>query len=119
VQSFLIRYSFKTNATGYARAVARIEETLAAAEEQLADGRESLLGGKDINYTDITFAAYTGLWLRPMAYGGGMADAVRFERDRMPDAMREEIERWEETFPLATAWVERLYESRPPAAGAP
>jgi glutathione S-transferase len=119
VQSFLIRYSFKPNETGYARAVARIEETLAAAEEALTDGRESLLGGKDINYTDITFAAYTGLWLRPMAYGGGMADAVRFERDRMPGAMRADIERWEETFPQATAWVERLYESRPPAAGAP
>jgi glutathione S-transferase len=119
VQSFLIRYSFKPNETGYARAVARIEETLAAAEEALADGRESLLGGNDINYTDITFAAYTGLWLRPVAYGGGMADAVRFERDRMPGAMRADIERWEETFPRATAWAERLYESRPPAAGAP
>ena len=119
VQSFLIRNAFKTNEAGYTRAVARIEETMAAAEEQLADGRESLLGGRDINYTDITFAAYTGLWLRPVAYGGGMADAVRFERDRMPAAMRGDIERWEETFPLATAWVERLYESRPPAAGAP
>ena len=119
VQAFLIRYSFKTNEAGYARAVARIEETLAAAEEQLADGRESLLGGKEMNYTDIAFAAYTGLWLRPVAYGGGMADAVRFERDRMPAGMRGDIERWEETFPRATEWVERLYESRPPAAGAP
>ena len=118
IQAFLIRYSFKINETGYKRAVARIEETLTMAEEQLADGRESLLGGTDINYTDITFAAYTGLWLRPLAYGGGMADAVRFERDRMPDGMREEIEGWEESFPRATAWVERLYESRPPAAGA-
>ena len=118
VQAFLIRYSFKINETGYKRAVARIEETLTMAEEQLADGRESLLGGTDINYTDITFAAYTGLWLRPLAYGGGMADAVRFERDRMPDGMREEIEGWEKSFPRATAWVERLYESRPPAAGA-
>lgn len=117
VQAFLIRYSFKINETGYKRAVARIEETLTVAEEWLADGRESLLGGTDINYTDITFAAYTGLWLRPLAYGGGMADAVRFERDRMPDGMREEIEGWEKSFPRATAWVERLYESRPPAAG--
>lgn len=119
VQAFLIRFAFKINDTGYERAVARVEKTLTAAEEQLADGRESLLGGNEINFTDITFAAYTGLWLRPVAYGGGMADAVRFERDRMPEAMRGDIERWEETFPLATAWVERLYESRPPAAGAP
>ena len=119
VQAFLIRYSFKTNEKGYKRAVARIEETLTMAEEQLADGRDSLLGGNDINFTDIAFAAYTGLWLRPLAYGGGMADANRFERDRMPAAMRADIERWEEAYPRATAWVERLYESRPPAAGAP
>lgn len=119
VQAFLIRTTFKTDETGYKRAVARIEETLTMAEEQLADGRESLLGGTAINYTDIAFAAYTGLWLRPLAYGGGMADANRFERDRMPAAMRADIERWEEAYPRATAWVDALYESRPPAAGAP
>ena len=119
LQAFLIRYSFRINDTGYARAVARIEETLAAAEQRLSDGRDSLLGGDAVNFTDITFAAYTGLWLRPLAYGGGRADAVRIERDAMPQAMRGDIERWERTFPRATEWVERLYESRPPAAGAP
>lgn len=119
LQAFLIRYAFRIDDAGYARAVARIEQVLGNAEEGLADGRASLLGDEEPNYTDITFAAYTGLWLRPAAYGGGMADAVRIERDRMPQAMRQEIERWEKAFPLTTAWVERLYESRPPAAGAP
>jgi glutathione S-transferase len=119
LQALLIRYAFRIDDNGYQRAVARIEKTLAAAEEELADGRESLLGGNDFNFTDITFAAYTGLWLRPVAYGGGRADAVRIERHSMPEAMRSDIERWEETYPRATAWVERLYESRPPAGGAP
>ena len=119
LQAFLIRYSFRINETGYERAVERIEQTMGQAEEALGDGRESLLGGNEINYTDITFAAHTGLWLRPEAYGGGRADAVRIERDRAPQGMRDDIERWEQTFPRASAWVERLYESRPAAGGTP
>jgi glutathione S-transferase len=119
LQAFLIRYSFRINDTNYARAVARIEQTLGTAEEVLADDRASLLGGTQINYTDLAFAAYTGLWLRPTAYGGGRADAVRIERHSMPDAMRSDIERWEKTYPRAAGWVARIYESRPPAAGAP
>lgn len=117
LQAFLIRYSFRINETGYTRAVERIEQTLAEAEETLADGRQSLLGDESANYTDITFAAYTGLWLRPAAYGGGRADAVRIERDRAPQGMRDDIQRWEHTFPRATDWVERLYDTRPPAGG--
>lgn len=117
--AFLIRLSFKINDTNYARAAARIELTLEEAETSLADGRGSLLGGDDINYTDYAFAAYTGLWLMPQGYGGGKADAVRIERERMPAPMRAEIERWLERFPGATAWVERLYESRKPAGAAP
>jgi len=110
--AFLIRFSFKIDDTGYARAVARIEAVLAEAEADQADGRASLLGGNDINYTDYAFAAYTGLWLRPEAYGGGKADAVRIDRDRMPAGMRAEVERWIEAYPRATAWVEKLYETR-------
>ena len=119
LQAFLIRFSFKTSDTGYARAVARIEKTVGDVEEKLADGRESLLGGKEANFTDIAFAAYSGLWLWPDGYGGGRADAVRFARDRAPEAMRGDMERWDEMFPRAAEWVGRLYESRPPSAGAP
>jgi hypothetical protein len=112
LQAALIRLSFKINDTHFARSVARIEDVLADAETRLADGRASLLGGSEINYTDLAFAAFTGLWLLPEAYGGGKADHVRVERDRAPAEMRTEIERWIESYPRAVAWVEALYENR-------
>ncbi len=117
--AFLVRFSFKINDTNYARAVARIEQTLGAAEKDLADGRASLLGGDEINFTDLAFAAYTGLWLMPRAYGAGKADAVRIERERVPEGMRDDIQRWMEAFPTATAWVEKLYASRVSSGAAP
>ena len=108
----LIRFSFKINDTNYARAVAHIEQLLADIDADLTDGRHSLLGGEDINYTDLSFAAFTGLWLMPEGYGGGKADAVRIERDQAPAGMRADIERWTDAFPRASSWVETLYESR-------
>ena len=108
----LIRFSFKINDTNYARAVTHIEGLLSDIDADLVDGRRSLLGDKDINYTDLEFAAFTGLWLMPAGYGGGMADAVRIERDRAPAGMRADIERWIDAFPRAVSWVEVLYESR-------
>lgn len=108
----LIRFSFKINDTNYARAVAHIENLLSDIDADLVDGRRSLLGDKDINYTDLGFAAFTGLWLMPVGYGGGKADAVRIERDRAPAGMRIDIERWLDAFPRAASWVEALYESR-------
>jgi len=112
----LIRYSFKINDTNYARSVAHIEQLLADINSDLTDGRRSLLGGDDINYTDLQFAAFTGLWLMPDNYGGGKADAVRIERDQAPQSMRRDTERWIDAFPRAAAWVEELYESRKEAA---
>ena len=110
--AFMIRFSFKINDTHFARSVARIEKLLADINADLTDGRKSLLGGDEINYTDLTFAAFTGLWLMPEAYGGGKADNVRIERDRAPEAMRADIERWVEAFPRAVSWVETMYENR-------
>ena len=81
-------------------------------EAALADGRHSLLGGDDINYTDFAFAAFSGVWLMPAGYGGGKAEAVRIERDQAPAAMRADIERWIEAFPNTAAWVDALYEQR-------
>ena len=112
LQAALIRWSFKINDTHYARSVARIEAVLAEAEANLEDGRASLLGGKEINYTDLAFAAFTGLWLMPPEYGGGRADHVRIERDRAPAELRAEVERWIDTYPRVVAWVEALYENR-------
>lgn len=108
----LIRLSFKINDTNYGRSVERIERILGDANERLADGRKSLLGGAETNYTDLAFAAFTGLWLMPNAYGGGKADTVRIERDRVPAAMRADIERWLDAFPRAASYVESLYEGR-------
>ena len=112
----LIRFSFKINDTNYARSVAHIEQLLADIDANLTDGRQSLLGGDDINYTDLAFAAFTGSWLMPEGYGGGKADAVRIERDRAPAGMRTDIERWIDAFPRAASWVDTLYESRKGAA---
>ena len=108
----LIRLSFKINDTNFARSVARIESTLGDANANLADGRKSLLGGDETNYTDLAFAAFTGLWLMPNAYGGGKADTVRIERDRAPAGMRADIERWLDAFPRAVSYVESLYQTR-------
>ena len=108
----LIRFSFKINDTHFAKSVARIEDVLADAEARLKDGRTSLLGGAETNYTDLAFAAFTGLWLMPDGYGGGKADHVRIERERAPAAMRADIERWIEAFPQTASWVENLYEGR-------
>ena len=112
LQAAMIRLTFKINDTHFARSVVRIEGVLAEAEAKLEDGRASLLGGTEINYTDLAFAAFTGLWLMPEAYGGGKADRVRVERDRAPAEMRAEIERWIDTYPRVVSWVEALYENR-------
>ena len=112
LQAALIRFSFKINDTHFAKSVARIEDVLADAEASLEDDRGSLLGGSQLNYTDLAFAAFTGLWLMPEGYGGGKADGVRVERDQAPAEMRAEIERWIETYPRVVSWVEALYENR-------
>lgn len=119
VLRFLIRKSFRITDENYARAVARIEELLNEANDWLVDGRKSLLGGNALNYTDISFAAMTGLWLQPAGYGGGKADAVRLERDRAPAGMQKDIEVWASGYARVRQFVERLYaeERNAPAAG--
>jgi len=108
----LIRRSFRITDSNYARAVGRIESLLADIDGRLADGRQSLLGDDDVNYTDLQFAAFTGLWLMPGAYGGGRADAVRVEHARAPVGMRADIKRWQNTYPRAVDFVESLYATR-------
>lgn len=108
----MIRLSFKINDTNYARAVARIERVVGDVDANLGDGRGSLLGGAETNYTDIAFAAFTGLWLMPEGYGGGKAETVRIERDGAPAGMRTDIERWVDAFPRAVHYVETLYLDR-------
>lgn len=110
VLATLIRRAFVITDENYAKAVLHIEGLLSEIDTTLADGRGSILGGGVINYTDLTFAALSGLWLQPEKYGGGKTDAARIERNRSPAAMRDEVERWIEDFPKATKFVEQLYE---------
>jgi glutathione S-transferase len=109
LQAYLIRKSFRTTPENADKAREHIEALLAEMDTALADGRESILGEGEVNFTDITFAAMTGLWLQPPEYGGGRADDVMVSRDKLPDAMRADIERWTEDYPRAVAWVQRLY----------
>ena len=109
LQAALIRAAFSINDEHYAKSVLRIEELLGAIETRLADGRKSILGGNEINYTDLSFAAFTGLWMQPQAYAGDEGRFVRIERSRMPAEMRSDVERWLEDFPRATAYAENLY----------
>lgn len=110
LRSFL-RKAFRISETAYAKSVQHIESILAEADLALADGRVSILGGESINYTDITLAALSALWLQPPQYGLEKVDNVRIDRQRVPAAMRADIERWIEAYPRATAFITRLYET--------
>jgi len=105
----LVRYSFAINKEHYAKSVLHIEELLSNIDTQLADGRKSILGGNPTNYTDLTFAALSGLWMQSQGYGGGKAESCRIERDQLPAKMRADVERWVEDYPKATTFVTRLY----------
>lgn len=105
----LVRYSFAVNKEHCAKSVLHIDALLSHIDTQLADGRQSILGGDTINYTDLTFAALSGLWMQSPGYGGGKAEACRIEREELPTEMRADIERWIEDFPKATMFVTRLY----------
>ena len=110
VQAFMIRKAFRVNETNYRKSCGHIEALLAETEGRLADGRRSILGGDNVNYTDLAFAAIHGAWLQPVEYGGGAG--IRIERSRAPAAMRQDIERWIDGYPRVTAFIEDLYASQ-------
>lgn len=107
--ALLIRKSFSITDEHFAKSVLHIDELLSDIDTQLADGRRAILGGDTINYTDIAFAAFSGLWMQPEGYGGGKADATRIERAQLTTNMRADIERWTEDYPKAAALITRLY----------
>ena len=112
LQRSLIRKAFRITPGHYRRAVENVSALLAETEEKLADGRRSILGGDEINFTDIAFASIMGLWLQPEAYGAGKAETVRLERSRLPEQMLRDMEGWSDRYPLSTAFMERLYAER-------
>jgi hypothetical protein len=105
-----LRKSFSITEAHYAKVVHNIEELLNETETQLADGRRSILGGDINNYTDLEFAAMSGLWLQPPRYAAGKADSSRFKHEDLPVKMRADIDRWIEDHPKSISFVERLYE---------
>lgn len=112
VTAMFLQRAFGIDEDHYTRAVRHVDEVLEEAERLLGkDERTSLLGGDSLNYVDFTFAAISGLWLRPDNYGGGMADDCMVPLETLPEPMQADIERWKTEYPVATAFVERLYET--------
>jgi glutathione S-transferase len=112
VLRLLIRQAFGITPGRHEKAIQHLDALLADVEEKLADGRQSILGGDDINYTDLAFAAIMGLWAMPPKFGGGKADTVRIEIERCPEAMQGEVAAWKRNFPRTTAFIEHLYEEQ-------
>lgn len=104
-----LRRTFKISDAHYLKAVEHIDKMLADVDEMLADGRSSLLGGDLLDYVDITFAALSGLWLQPEAYGGGKTAACRLAKSERPPTFLADTGRWKTEYPRATAFIERLY----------
>ena len=104
-----LRRTFRIDDAHYAKAVEHVDQLLADIEARLPDGESYLLGGDKPSYVDITFAAISGLWQQPDNYGGGQAEDCRVAHDALPEAMREDVERWRQAYPAATAFIERLY----------
>jgi hypothetical protein len=110
VLRMLMIKAFRITDGHYAKAVEHIETILAEIDLLLADQRVSILGDESINYVDITFASFSGLWLQPPEYGREKADMVRISLDLAPVAMRADIERWIDAYPNVTGFINRLYE---------
>jgi glutathione S-transferase len=108
----LMRKAFRITPRRHEKAIQHLDGLLSDVEGKVADGRLSILGGDDLNFTDLTFAAIMGLWAMPPNFGGGKADAVRVSLDRCPAAMQNEVASWKSNFPMATAFIERLYEEQ-------
>ena len=106
----LMKRSLRLSDARAIKSAGYIEELLSDVDTRLADGRRSILGGDEINYTDIAFASLSALWLRPENFASGTSAAVRVSEEQAPKKMLEDVERWREDFPRATAFVERLYE---------
>jgi len=105
----LIRRSFRISEASFQKAVTRIDDLLGDVDQRLADDQPSILNDGELNYTDLTFASLSGVWLITPEYGGGRAEGVRLDPQALPPAMQSDMERWRSSFPRAAGFVERLY----------
>ena len=81
-------------------------------DTRVSDGRKSILGDAEPNYTDYAFAAIMGLWLQPQGYGGEYGVQSHVDSDSRPRDMQNDIARWREDHPKAVSFVETLYADR-------
>ncbi len=109
VLEWFIRRSFRPDRANYDKVVTRIEALLADTEAQLADGRKTLLGGQDIDFTDITLASIFSLWAWPQNFAAGRYDRDRGSVSELPPGLLADRDRWRERFPATTAHIDRLY----------
>jgi hypothetical protein len=109
VLRLLMRRSFRLSDERAAKVTGHIEELLSDIDTRLADGRTSILGDREINYTDTTFASLSALWLQPGNFARGKNADVQIAEGRAPLRMREDIARWREDYPKAVEFAERLY----------
>jgi hypothetical protein len=107
--AYFLRRTFKITDEHYSKAVEHIDNMLGDVEQRLEDGRTSLLGDDQINYTDIAFAAISGLWQQPAEYGGGKTAECRLADDEFPQAFQSDVARWRKDYPRAAAFITRLY----------
>lgn len=109
LQAALIRRAFRISDRNHQRAIGHLEKLMGEVETLLADGRRSILGGDEPNFSDFSYASIMGLWLQPTAYGGGLAENVKVPREEFPQPMQQEIENWIDRFPRNVAFIEELY----------
>ena len=109
LQAVLIRRAFQISDRHHQRAVSHLDKLMGEVEQLLADGRGSILGGDESNFSDFTYASIMCLWLQPDSYGGGQAENVKVPREDFPEPMQREIKSWIERFPHNVALIEKLY----------
>ncbi len=107
--AMMVNRAFDPSKANYTRAVENADSLLGDAEKLLADGRSSLLGGDEIDYIDITLASLSALWLQPANFAAGRLGQDRIPLEKLPAAMREDMNRWRQKFPLVTQHIETLY----------
>jgi hypothetical protein len=104
-----LRRTFRIDGAHYAKAVDHVDKMLADVEERLRSGQNYLLSDDALGFVDVTFAAISGLWQQPANYGGGQAEDCRVPFAELPEAARQDVERWRQTYPLASEFIERMY----------
>ena len=116
VQVVLMRRAFRLTPEHSAKALGHIEALLADFDAALEKTPSSILGEDEPNYADLAFAALSTPWVLPVNFAN--RDKPVLDLDELPEAMRDEIDRFRETYPAARDFVLRLYRDKRSAGGA-